>query len=739
MQHIIRRLVAFSLVAVLSIATSAQAHHRGDRALQTLKTSVDFEGTIRTITVEDRIDGSTTVYATIIGANGAGYLLQGSWAESLAAGSTYVVHGATKDRTLDVDSADVAQAPAQVATQVAKSVQVSRWVSGILRLGHADNFNGDKSSFFYSISSDDGGLTNLALADGIDRLANGMKVTAEGTTQADGEIFTDRIIILAHPEPSQAKADVLKAAVTNSVLVLPIKFPNNAVGTATTYAADPYTIAAINTAVFGASPTQSAAEYYKEVSYGQHLLAGVVANKSGAWLTTASRPPLDANGKKQCDINQISTLAEASAVAAGYNIASYTNVVYLFENQSFVCGWSGLAYVGWGRAYINQTTSLLVIAHELGHNFGLLHAASLDCGTEVITQPCTSAEYGDPFDVMGNQRAMHFNAFQKNYLGWIPPTSVYKHKSGTATYTISPLEQSGAAHYGISVSANSDRTYWIEYRQPLGFDALMSAYPVAGAQLHVAVPFESICGGCSDDTEYLDLTPTTAAFTDGALLVGQSYNDKFGVKISVVSATPTALTVSVTAPPRPTFNDVPTSHWAYSPIETLYWNQVTAGCSGSPPVFCPTSIVTRAEMAVFMEREKLGFTHVYHPTGKVFSDVPLTHWAAGPIEQFYADGIDAGCSTAPLKFCPDSAISRAQMAVMLIKGLYGKTYVPPAATGTVFTDVPKTLPLAAWIEQLSRTQVTLGCTATTYCPNGTITRAEMAVFFSRQFNLQSAP
>ena len=84
-------------------------------------------------------------------------------------------------------------------------------------------------------------------------------------------------------------------------------------------------------------------------------------------------------------------------------------------------------------------------------------------------------------------------------------------------------------------------------------------------------------------------------------------------------------------------------------------------------------------------------------------------------------------------------INRAQMAVMLIKGLYGKTYVPPAATGTVFTDVPKTLPLAAWIEQLARMQVTLGCTATTYCPNGTITRAEMAVFFSRQFSLPAGP
>ena len=138
------------------------------------------------------------------------------------------------------------------------------------------------------------------------------------------------------------------------------------------------------------------------------LLSGVVAdNGSGGWLLA------DAPTPTTCDINAIATAAENAATARGYNLASYTGRVYVFSNNVPGCGWAGLAYVGWARSYIKQTSSLLVIGHELGHNFGLLHAASLDCGTSVIGGTCTSSEYGDPFNIMGNQRAMHFASAQK--------------------------------------------------------------------------------------------------------------------------------------------------------------------------------------------------------------------------------------------------------------------------------------------------------------------------------------
>ena len=249
-----------------------------------------------------------------------------------------------------------------------------------------------------------------------------------------------------------------------------------------------------------------------------------------------------------CDINVIANAADAAATARGYNLASYTGRLYVFNNVSG-CGWSGLAYIGWARAYSNNTTNLLVITHELGHNFGLAHAASVDCGANSIGGTCTSSEYGDPFDVMGNNRAMHFNSAQKSELNWIAPGTVAAHTTGTTTYTLSPLETPGAAHYAVHVPAAADRNYWIEYRQPIGFDAALSAFPNNGAQIRVATPFESLCSGCFDDTEFLDMTPATSSFTDGALVAGQTYTDSiYGIGINVLSATAGTLTIRVSAP-----------------------------------------------------------------------------------------------------------------------------------------------------------------------------------------------
>jgi len=83
-------------------------------------------------------------------------------------------------------------------------------------------------------------------------------------------------------------------------------------------------------------------------------------------------------------------------------------------------------------------------------------------------------------------------------------------------------------------------------------------------------------------------------------------------------------------------------------------------------------------------------------------------------------------------FCPDTTVTRAQMAVFLLKAKHGTSYVPPDATG-MFTDVPEGHWARVWIEQLAREGITAGCSATTYCPDNPVTRGQMAVFLSRTF------
>ena len=119
-------------------------------------------------------------------------------------------------------------------------------------------------------------------------------------------------------------------------------------------------------------------------------------------------------------------------------------------------------------------------------------------------------------------------------------------------------------------------------------------------------------------------------------------------------------------------------------------------------------------------------------TTATFSDVPTSYWAWMYIERLYAAGITGGCGTSPLRYCPDAAVTRGQMAVFLLRGVHGSSYNPPAVVGsTGFTDVAPTYWAAAWIKQLAAEGITAGCGNGKYCPDASVTRAEMAVFLLR--------
>ena len=77
------------------------------------------------------------------------------------------------------------------------------------------------------------------------------------------------------------------------------------------------------------------------------------------------------------------------------------------------------------------------------------------------------------------------------------------------------------------------------------------------------------------------------------------------------------------------------------------------------------------------------------------------------------------------------------MAVFLLRGIHGPGYQPPAALGTMFSDVPSSQPFAKWIEQLAREGITAGCSTTPpmYCPDAGVTRGQMAVFLETTFGI----
>jgi len=179
------------------------------------------------------------------------------------------------------------------------------------------------------------------------------------------------------------------------------------------------------------------------------------------------------------------------------------------------------------------------------------------------------------------------------------------------------------------------------------------------------------------------------------------------------------------------FGDVPVGYWAEAAIYALRDAGITVGCGGGN--YCPSGSVSRAQMAVFLERALHGVGYAPPAATGLFADVPADYWAATWIEALYADGVTGGCATGPLRYCPEEPVTRAQMAVFLLRARHGQTYVPPAATGTVFGDVPPSYWAVAWIEQLAREGITTGCGGGDYCPDSPVARDQMAVFLSRTF------
>jgi uncharacterized repeat protein (TIGR01451 family) len=185
-----------------------------------------------------------------------------------------------------------------------------------------------------------------------------------------------------------------------------------------------------------------------------------------------------------------------------------------------------------------------------------------------------------------------------------------------------------------------------------------------------------------------------------------------------------------------TFADVPTSDPFFTWINGLLTAGITAGCSTSPPLYCPEAGVTRGQMAVFLLRGIHGAGYTPPAPSGIFADVLLDHPFAAWIEQLFVEGITGGCGTNPLRYCQDDSVTRGQMAVFLLRAKHGAGYQPPEATG-MFADVPLAHPFARWIEQLAREGITGGCgiNPARYCPDQSVTRGQMAVFLVRTFGL----
>jgi hypothetical protein len=108
-----------------------------------------------------------------------------------------------------------------------------------------------------------------------------------------------------------------------------------------------------------------------------------------------------------------------------------------------------------------------------------------------------------------------------------------------------------------------------------------------------------------------------------------------------------------------------------------------------------------------------------------FGDVSQGHLFQPAVEKVFRYGVTSGCGGG--NFCPDLSLTRGEAAKFLLKAKHGPAYTPPPPRGTVFLDVPKTAPFAAWIEQLWAEGVSGGCGSGNFCAGEKLNRASLAV------------
>lgn len=157
----------------------------------------------------------------------------------------------------------------------------------------------------------------------------------------------------------------------------------------------------------------------------------------------------------------------------------------------------------------------------------------------------------------------------------------------------------------------------------------------------------------------------------------------------------------------------------------------------STPTITPTPTITATP--TITTTPTITMTPTITPTstpGPIFGDVPLSHWANAYIEALYEAGYIAGCSTDPRLYCPDNIMTRAEVAVFVVRGVQGAGYLPPQPGTQTFTDLQLSSWAAKWVEELFTSGFTAGCNTDPlmFCPWQGNTRAQGSVFFLRMMN-----
>lgn len=164
------------------------------------------------------------------------------------------------------------------------------------------------------------------------------------------------------------------------------------------------------------------------------------------------------------------------------------------------------------------------------------------------------------------------------------------------------------------------------------------------------------------------------------------------------------------------FTDIAGSQFV-GDIDWAYNNDITRGCTTTK--FCPDSVVTRDQMASFLDR-MFGFPAT---TQDFFAD-DVGNLHEGAINRLAAAGVTGGCATG--KYCPKANVTREQMASFIARA----AKLGVGAGRNYFYD-DNGRPHEPNIDMLAAAGIGSGCGTYRFCPAASVTRGQMTAFLHR--------
>jgi M6 family metalloprotease-like protein len=271
--------------------------------------------------------------------------------------------------------------------------------------------------------------------------------------------------------------------------------------------------------------------YWREVSYDNIDIVGSTAvDWKNLPKSHTSYVPTPGSGTS-ADLNQLFNDCTAAAdpfvdFSLG-GTGGFEGINLMFNDKLDCCAWGGGRYATldgvskswrttWDPPWAFQAEA--VIAHEMGHGFGLPHANNSDGD---------STTYDSPWDVMSDawhyavvdnvygELGKHLNSYHKDRLGWLDSSEIFEVPGqGFFRVTVDPLGSATTATYRmarIPINGSNSHYYTVEVRETVGnYEANL---PRASDQDRMVILHE-VLAGRSQPSWTVDADDPPADWTD---------------------------------------------------------------------------------------------------------------------------------------------------------------------------------------------------------------------------------